>query len=479
MNTYTQDYFKKRERLRRIEEIDKANRASTTTSWYYLIWNFCVGTAESIQDFFRYIAKDQPIFDMLFPNHPGKQSLLGMIGYSAWSFITKALSPIALGFSWVNTVGAFKTLFEKENRNALDYVAPLLSLGSSVAWTVLFSVGVAGLASSIATAFISLPYLIPAICGTFALYNVSKCVKNCYSAFKAWRADKVDECKAYLKNAGKQLIGGVVNTLGLVSSLFLGPMMRDACDKLLNPDTFMAAREAVVNCFSKASTLLYAFGATAAVGAVVNTTKMNKETFNVLRHPIDSIKKAWYAVKADPVSSMVSVLKAPIMVPVRIVSLVVTGPIQGVCKLIGAGVNWLFNRKKPAALSVNTPAGVAAPEALPQSQPLQSCEIAPNRMLHPDLTNARIQQKLKEMNTKFPSKEHDPDTIKAKKFQLEELSKFIKGQSKFRSVEEIEHHSHLISRNGLFKSTFGASEVHSLTENVKKIANTGPNIARA
>lgn len=477
MNTYTQDYFKKRERLRRIGEIDKANRASTTTSWYFLIWNFCVGTAESIQEGFRYIAKDQPIFDMLFPNHPGKQSLLSVIGYSTWSFLTKALSPIALGFSWVSTIGAFKTLFEKENRNALDYVAPLLSLGSSVAWTVLFAVGAAGVGSSIATAVVSMPYLIPAICGTFALYNVGKCVKNCYSAFKAWRADKVDECKAYLKNAGKQLIGGVVNTLGLVSSLFLGPMMKDACDKLLNPDTFMGARDAVVNCFSKASSLLYAFGATAAVGAVVNTTKMNKETVKVLRHPINSIKKAWYATKADPVSAIVSVLKAPIMVPVRIVSLVVTGPIQGVCKLIGAGVNWLFNRKKPS-LSVNTSDRVEILQAQQQSQPLQSCEITPNRMLHPDLTDARIQQKLKEMNTKFPSKEHDPETIKAKKFHLEELSKFIKGQSKFRSIEEIEHHSRLISRNGLFKSTFGASEVHSLTENVKKIANTGPNIVR-
>lgn len=153
-------------------------------------------------------------------------------------------------------------------------------------------------------------------------------MKNCVQVFRSWRANKMDECKAYLWNAGKQLIAGVVSALGVAASFFFGVKMGEACSKLTNLAIFEEGKELVLDCWKKGSSLLYAMSTAAAVGIVVNTTQMNAETFQAIRHPIDTVKKAWYAAKANPMAAIKSVIASPITLTFRVASLLVAGPFQ-------------------------------------------------------------------------------------------------------------------------------------------------------
>src|SRR5581483_47119 len=170
-------------------------------------------------------------------------------------------------------------------------------------WTIVYALGLAGAAATVAKTVIALPYLLPIIFGTYAVYNVVKCVKNCVQAFWSWRHKKMDECKAHLWNAAKQLLSAAVNVLAVVTSFTFGVQMTEAANKLTDFSTFEEGKKLILDCWNTGSTLLYAMTATATLSFVATTTRMNTETFNVLRHPIDSAKKAYYAFKANPVDA--------------------------------------------------------------------------------------------------------------------------------------------------------------------------------
>lgn len=504
----------RRARLARIQEIQDQGKTTTSTSWYFLAWNLCVSTAVGIQETFRAIARDNPIFALIYPDHPGTKEILGAIGFSVWSMALKTLSPVALAFSWINTAIAFKQLWQKETKSVWDYTNAFLSLASSVAWSVLLGLGAAGAGAVIAGALASVPYLIPAVFGVYAAYGLAKCAKNCYLAFTAWRQGKKEECKAYLWNAGKQLISVVTNTLALVTSLFLGVKMQEAVQ--LIQDNFEAGKQAINACFDKAAALLYALGTSAGIGIALNATEMNKQTLNIIVHPVDSVLKAWYAAKANPLAAFKAILTAPIQLPLRIAAIAIVGPVQGLFKLAANGFSRLFRKgaAEPVIAASIPPeaknplthlpeekrpqipaSSQIAPAPEPQSDPHLKTEpephlkpqpkhpsgsssklmarlISSNECLIPEQVNERILVKMKEINKSFPSMKHAPGSIVAKHFQLEELSKFVRGESRYRSVEEIEREAKLISRQGLYRSLFrkGGSEVKELTEDVRRLA---------
>lgn len=473
------NFIEKKRRLARIQEIEDQSKSTTATSWSVLIFSTFATLMGSIQDAFRKVAQENPIFPIFFPDNPGTRELLSSIGYSLWSGLLKFASPIALGLQYVNTGLAFKRLWEKENRSLWDYANALLSLAGTVAWTVLFALGISKLAMTVVAGIMSVPYLLPTIFGVYALYAVAKCAKNCYHAFKAWRAGNMDECYAHLKNAGRELLSCVTNTLGAVISYVLTVEMMNGVKQLFSMETLGYGIQAITECFDKISVLLYPLAAAVATTAVVNTVDMNKETLHVLRHPLDSIQKAWYALKANPVSSIMKAVQQSVKLPIRLAAFFILGPIQGVVKLGVMGVNKVRNyfKKSETEKSVVVEAKpVADDKAIYQpvsspDQPKKSTTAILLSSAETKGTSQRIDGQLDELNKAFPREKLDPAEIQAKKYHLSELSKLLQGTSKYNSVAELESDSKELSRHGLYRNYFSpnGSKVQAVTEEVRMI----------
>lgn len=430
----------KEARLARIKQIEAEQDTTASGNYSFLSWGFLVSMLTGIKEtFLTYAASLKPWidFDKLFPGHPGMQEILPVIGKifgSSWTAFMQIMSPVALGFSWANAAHAWMCLGKAENRTISGFANAMLSTAISVTWTVLFSLGLAGAAAGIAKTVISLPYLLPTVFALFTAHSLFHCVKNSILGVRAWmRGDKL-EAKQYAVNAARSLINVVTNSLTLVASVVLGIKFKEASN--LIKEDFMAGKAAVIRCWDQATNLLYAAATFIGVGQIISTTKMNEETLNVLRHPVNSFKKAISTIKAHP-QELLLLPFSMVKIPFRIVALAAT-PFQ----LAG---KWIANK-----IFTKTPAKPAPPEA-PDVIPAVQDENPQSIKSKIQNLNKRIQEEwIKDLDKSY-SMEHASSDIKAKRFHAAELSKLLMNElspnkkiSDYVGVDELEKDSRLL-----------------------------------
>jgi hypothetical protein len=349
---------------RRKKKIEEEQSNAVSTPWYLMAWSFCTGLATSIQQSFQSV----DFLKMFYPDNPGTKEIFSNVGFSILPTIVKFISPVALGLSWVKAGLAIKRFAKAENKNIWEYSNLAFSIAAPAIWTSLF---VAGVVVSTAALAPVLPWVAVGVFGLFAVKGIFDCGTNCYRAWKAHRAGDKKARNEYLKQAGKNLIGIVFNTLALTVSVFLGVKMTEAANQMADAidyfkktfsfDKLDAAMENISAIFSKGCGLLAALTGTAVVGVLANNAKRiantNKELWNAVCHPINTIKSGWNTFKARPVAAVAKAVVGIIKLPLRVVAFVFA-PIQ----LAFLGVQKLFGKKtSQTASAVVAPAVSVAP----------------------------------------------------------------------------------------------------------------------
>lgn len=454
----------KEDRLARIKQIEAENETTAADSYSFLSWGFLVSMLYGVKETFQaYSASLKPWidFEKLFPGHPGMQEVLPFFGKlfgSAWTAFMQVMSPVALGLSWANAANAWMRLGKTENRTVFGFANAILSTAISVAWTVLFSLGLAGAGAAVAKTVISLPYLLPTVFALFTAHAFFHCVKNSILGIRAFLRNDKQEAKQYAVNALRSLVNVVTNSLALAASVVLGIKFKEATD-LIQQD-FEAGKKAVIRYWNQTTHLLYAMATFFGVSQIINTTKMNEETLNFLHHPVTSFDKAISIIKAHPQE----LLRLPISIakiPFRIVALVAV-PFQ----LAG---KWIANKIFTKAPSQPVPQ--EAPPIDPAVIHDENPQSIKNKIQN---LNERIQKEwIKDLDKSYPI-EQAPNDIKAKRFHAAELTKLLLNElspnkkiSNYVGVDELEKDSRLLGN--YTRSFWGKSRAEKFTEEAREL----------
>lgn len=431
-------------RLEKINQIRRKEEETHSAAWYLNVWNYCVG-----------------------PITVAVQGLKTVMSF---------LSPVAVGLSWLHTLHSVKRLYENKNRTLADYGKTFFSFAAAGISTALLIAGTAAMSPA-------LPFLAIGTFAAFAAYGIFNFAKNIYRAVKT--RDK-EERKEYLKQAGKQLIGIVVNTLAIAATVIFGIKMSDAVSKLNNAidrakecfaqydfarasEWGRAATELGDACMKYAeqgAKVLIALTSFVALGVGISAAKMNKTTLDYLRHPT----KIWYELKANPLSA----IRMIVMAPIRLAALVVVAPIQGLLFGLGkiaGGLKKLFTRQAKQEEPVQV--------VMLHDPAKKESKLDTDKRIQLSAIDQVIQNKRDALDKQYPAIEHAPKEIQARRFQLGKMHHFVNelaggnkevGGKSYQSVAEIESDAKKISPNmyGTFFRKVDdvkqiADEVRSLT----------------
>lgn len=262
---------------KRQQEIEAEQATDISASWYMMVWSYCVQMAAAVQEAFQ----STPSLNALHPDNPGTRGIFSHAGSVVLPTLAKIISPIALAGSWLNAIQAVRNFRKKEHKTIGDYANVIFSCAAPTIWTALY---IAGVSVSAAALMPVLPWITAVVFGAFALHGVVRCVTNCYRAWKAHRAGNKDERNEYLKQAGKNLLGIVFNTLALAVSIVLGIKMSEATGKIADglayfQKTFQLSRltdalNSVTDLFVTGCKLIGAMTAFAVLGMMAHAKRM-------------------------------------------------------------------------------------------------------------------------------------------------------------------------------------------------------------
>ena len=287
-----QDKTNKEIDMKKLNEVE----SNANMAWYSILFSYVASVGLAMKGFLGMIPA------IFYPENPaGKPLLFGI--FKSTSFLGW-VSPIALAFSWVNTFRSFKRLYQAENANFEHYADAVVSLLTSVAWTVVVAIAL-GVAAYAAVHI--LPWVVAGVFALNAVYGFFNVVKNLYLAATA--EDK-ETRNQYLWNAAKQVVSVVANTLGFVVGLFLGIKTDQALEML--SQGAVNALAVIGTYYDKMRDVITAIGVVSVVGIAMDSVEMNKRTWNAMIHPIDALKSAWSDVKNNPLTLISKLVMAPI-----------------------------------------------------------------------------------------------------------------------------------------------------------------------
>lgn len=429
---------KKKKNEAKAEALRKQNEMTNTTAWYLLGWSFMASLVFGVR---KELLK---IPSFLYPENPGNSTLLSKLGLnSGFSFLT-LISPVILIMSWINSIGTLRSLYQKKDRIAMDYVNATLNVCATLTWTTLYVLGAASALTLIAPA---LPYIAITLFSAFALSGLAGCFYNLYKAWESRHDSKV--CNAYLKNAAKSALSVITNTLAVVLSVFLGFNVKEASEKMQS--NILEGVAAIGNVFQTVLPIFIAYTAATVASLTVSTAKMNEETWDAICNP----KKIQYAIEQNPF-----LLLNPVYC-LKMVIFVVFGPVQALFHWIGKA---LVSDKKTEVV-VEKPViekDVARKSAV-------ETDAADNQLRLEDFPLATIKQtnlydlikkinnKIKVYDDKYPLIACAPEKIQAKRFHLVHLENYVKHKILkqktasstlvYNSIDEIEENSKILSPN--------------------------------
>lgn len=201
----------RRNRLRRIQrQADRSVSSSTAT-------------ALTVSSYFANLGNE-----IIQAFNPRNIQYFSEFGFSSWSSYLTKIPFLGLLGQWIETFAAAKRLYQAENKNIFAYFDFGSHLLSTLAWTAIYGFVVAGATAVIAPA---LPWI---TLGLGIFYGVVGLGKAAISLYEAYHATTSEERWEHLKNAGKHVLGIVINVCACVASFVLGVKMQDAANSMLD-----------------------------------------------------------------------------------------------------------------------------------------------------------------------------------------------------------------------------------------------------